>query len=171
MMRRIVLSMGLWAGLWGSVAAQQVPEGSPAPTTTEKPLTRRQQRALEKEQQELEKKLTEARAKRAALRAQMSSLMTERERERSEALFVDGVKYSLLEDYNKALESLLKAYAIDPDNAAINYKIAEANMLSGNMRDAANYAESATRIEPKNAYYYLLLAQIQASQKQYDWAI
>ena len=171
MMRRIVLSMGLWAGLWGSVAAQQVPEGSPAPTTTEKPLTRRQQRALEKEQQELEKKLTEARAKRAALRAQMSSLMTERERERSEALFVDGVKYSLLEDYNKALESLLKAYAIDPDNAAINYKIAEANMLSGNMRDAANYAESATRIAPKNAYYYLLLAQIQASQKQYDSAI
>ena len=171
MMRRIVLSVGLWAGLLGGAAMAQVPEGSPAPTAPEKPLSRRQQRALEKEQQELEKKLAEARAKRASLRAQMSSLMTERERERSEALFVDGVKYSILEDYNKALESLLKAYAIDPDNAAINYKIAEANMLSGNMRDAANYAESATRIAPKNAYYYLLLAQIQASQKQYDSAI
>ena len=169
MMRRVVLSVVLGAGLWGGVAVAQVPESSPAPA--EKPLTRRQQRALEKEQQELEKKLAEARAKRATLRAQMSSLMSERERERSEALFVDGVKYTLLEDYNKALESLLKAYAIDPDNAAINYKIAEANMLSGNLRDAANYAESATRIAPKNAYYYLLLAQIQASQKQYDAAI
>ena len=93
MMRRVVLSVVLWAGLWGGVVEAQVPEGTAVPAAPEKPLTRRQQKALEKEQRELEKKLADARAKRAALRAQMSSLMTERERERSEALFVDGVKY------------------------------------------------------------------------------
>jgi tetratricopeptide (TPR) repeat protein len=96
--------------------------------------------------------------------------LSEHDQEVSEALFVEGVKYVLLEDYTKALERLLKAYVLSPDNAAVNYKIAEANLLSGNMRDAANYAEAATRLDPKNAYYYLLLAQIQATQKQYDAA-
>lgn len=167
MKRQVILSVLLWAGLLSAGHAQSTNGGQPDQPAK---LTRKEQRALEKEQHELEKKLAAARAKRAALRAQMSSLMTEREREQSEALFVDGVKYVLLEDYNKALESLLKAYAIDPDNAAINYKIAEANLLSGNLRDATNYAEAATRLSPRNAYYYLLLAQIQASQKQYDGA-
>ena len=35
------------------------------------------------------------------------------------------------------------------------------------MRDATSYAEAAIRLEAKNAYYYLLLAQIQVSQKQF----
>lgn len=96
--------------------------------------------------------------------------LSEHDREVSEALFVEGVKYVLLEDYTKALERLLKAYALSPENAAVSYKIAEANLLSGNLRDANNYAEAAIRLAPKNAYYYLLLAQIQASQKQYDAA-
>jgi len=96
--------------------------------------------------------------------------LSAKDKEVSEALFVDGVKYVTLEDYPKALDRLLKAYALSPDNAAINYKIAEANLLSGNLRDATNYAQAAVQLDPKNAYYYLLLAQAQASQKQYDAA-
>ncbi|GAA4350646.1 tetratricopeptide repeat protein [Hymenobacter saemangeumensis] len=117
-----------------------------------------------KERRELARK-AELEAKKPAARN-----LTEHEREQSEALFVEGVKHIMLEDYTKALERLLKAYAINPQNAAVNYKIAEANLLSGNMRDAANYAEAATRLDSKNAYYYLLLAQVQATQKQYDAA-
>lgn len=158
-MRQIALSLLFWVGMV-AVAAAQVPETPSAPPAK---LSRKEQRALEKEQRELDKKLAEARAKHAA-----APPLTERDREMSEALFVDGVKYVLLEDYTKGLERLLKAYSINPDNAAINYKIAEANLLSGNLRDATNYAEAATRLDPKNAYYYLLLAQVQASQKQYD---
>jgi tetratricopeptide (TPR) repeat protein len=148
----------------GLTALGYAQSGGSAPAQPAK-LTRKEQRALEKEQKELDKKLAEARAKRAA-----APPLTEREREQSEALFVEGVKYVLLEDYNKGLENLLRAHTLNPDNAAINYKIAEANLLSGNLRDATNYAETATRLDPKNAYYYLLLAQIQASQKQYDGA-
>jgi tetratricopeptide (TPR) repeat protein len=128
-------------------------------------LTRKEQRALQKEQRELDKRLAEARAKRAA-----APPLSEREREHTEALFVEGVKYVLLEDYTKALEQLLRAYALNPDNAAVNYKIAEANLLSGNMRDASNYANAAIRLDAKNPYYYLLLADIQVRQKQYDGA-
>jgi len=116
-----------------------------------------------KERRELTKR-AEVEAKRP------KAVLTEHDREAAEALFVDGVKYVLLEDYNKALERLLKAYALSPENAAISFKIAEANLLSGNLRDATNYAEAAVRLEPKNAYYYLLLAQIQGSQKLFEAA-
>ncbi|KUG08935.1 hypothetical protein ASU33_08525 [Solirubrum puertoriconensis] len=105
-----------------------------------------------------------------AAKAQQQSQLTEKDREMSAAYFVDGVKYMLLEDYPKAQERLLKAYQIDPNNAAINYKIAENNLLIGNLKDAANFAQAALRLDAKNPYYYLILAQIYATQKQYDQA-
>ncbi|MEJ7658774.1 MAG: tetratricopeptide repeat protein [Hymenobacter sp.] len=55
----------------------------------------------------------------------------------------------MLEDYPKALERLLKAYTLMPDNAAVNYKLAEANLLSGNLRDATGYAEAAVQPRPE----------------------
>jgi tetratricopeptide (TPR) repeat protein len=121
-------------------------------------------------------KLTRKERKELAQRAELDlarqqvRVLSEKDREMSEAYFVEGVKFVLLEDYNKALERLLKAYALNPSNAAINYKIAETNLLSGNLKDATNFAQIAVKLDPKNAYYYLLLAQIYASQKQYDQA-
>jgi len=165
-MRQVVLSLLFWVGLTALGYAQPT-GGAPVPPAK---LSRKEQRVLEKEQREINKRMADATAKRGALRAASGGALTEREREQSEALFVEGVKHVLLEDYPKALEALLRAYSLNPDNAAINYKIAEANLLSGNLRDATNYAESAVRLDSKNAYYYLLLAQIQASQKQYDGA-
>ena len=165
-MRQSALFLLFWLGLVAVGYAQPTEGGNPSPAK----LTRKEQRALEKEQRDLDKKLAEARAKRAALRGGLTAQVSGREREQSESLFVDGVKYVLLEDYPKGLERLLQAYALNPDNAAINYKIAEANLLSGNLRDATNYAQAAVRLDAKNAYYYLLLAQIQASQKQYEGA-
>jgi tetratricopeptide (TPR) repeat protein len=121
-------------------------------------LTRKERRELAKRAAASEKQRTEA------------PVLSAKDKEVSEALFVDGVKYVSLEDYPKALDRLLKAYALSPSNAAVNYKLAEANLLSGNLRDATNYAQAAVQLDPKNAYYYLLLAQAQASQKQYDAA-
>ena len=121
-------------------------------------LTRKERRELAKRAAASEKQRTEA------------PVLSAKDKEVSEALFVDGVKYVALEDYPKALDRLLKAYALSPSNAAVNYKLAEANLLSGNLRDATNYAQAAVQLDPKNAYYYLLLAQAQASQKQYDAA-
>jgi len=118
-----------------------------------------------KERKELAQRL-EIEAKKAAARPPLSP----KERELSEALYTDGVKYVILEDYPKALERLLKAYTLMPENAAVNYKLAEANLLSGNLRDATGYAEAAVKLDAKNPYYYLLLAQAQASQKQYEAA-
>ncbi|TPG64543.1 tetratricopeptide repeat protein [Hymenobacter nivis] len=139
-------------------ARAQAPADRPA-------LSRAERRAIAKQQREADK--AQAAAKKNAPAA---PVLSERDREVSESLFVDGVKYVLLEDYPKALDRLGKAYSFNPTNAALNYKLAEASLLSGNLRDATNYGAAAVRLDPKNAYYYLLLAQAQASQKQYDAA-
>ena len=146
-MRRLLLTLLILGGLapW---ALAQTPESA---------------KLSHKERRELGRRLV-------AEASQPGAMLSEREHEQSEALFVEGVKYVLLEDYPKALEKLMRAYQFAPNNAAINYKLAEANMLSGNLRDATGYAEAAVRLDFKNTYYYLLLAQIQATQKQYEAA-
>ncbi len=162
-MRRVVIACFLllivsWPDLsWGQ--QRPAPPEVPAATSPE-PKPRKLTR---KERKELDRR---AEVEAAGRLRQLS----ERDREMSESFFVDGVKFVLLEDYNKALERLLKAYSLNPTNAAISYKIAETNLLSGNLKDATNFALAAVKLDPKNAYYYLLLAQTYASQKQYDQA-
>ncbi|QNP53784.1 hypothetical protein H9L05_09735 [Hymenobacter qilianensis] len=96
-----------------------------------------------------EKKELSRRAEVEAAQLRVGANLSDRDRDMSESYFVDGVKYVLLEDYNKALERLLKAYALNPTNAAINYKIAETNLLSGNLKDATNFAQAAVRYAPR----------------------
>ncbi|TGE17853.1 tetratricopeptide repeat protein [Hymenobacter elongatus] len=159
-MSRFAASIFLFLGLLVALPGYaQQPAGKEPASAAPKPakLTRKERKEL---------------ARRAELdiaRQQVREL-SEKDREMSESFFVEGVKFVLLEDYNKALERLLKAYALNPTNAAINYKIAETNLLSGNLKDATNFALVAVKLGPQNAYYYLLLAQIYSAQKQYDQA-
>ena len=151
----LFLSLGL---LFAQASyGQQASSGSEATPTKPHKLSRKERKEL---------------AHRAAMESvkQQAQPLSEKDREMSESFFVDGVKYLMLEDYNKALERLLKAYTLNPTNAAINYKIAETNLLSGNYKDATNFANAAVKLDPKNAYYYLLLAQIYTNQKQFDQA-
>lgn len=160
-MRSFIGSLIIIGALAGPGRAQGLgPDagGRTAPELVPAKLTRKERRALAQR--------VEIEAKKVAARPPLSP----KERELSEALYTDGVKYVILEDYPKALERLLKAYTLMPDNAAVNYKLAEANLLSGNLRDATGYAEAAVKLDSKNPYYYLLLAQTQASQKQYEAA-
>jgi tetratricopeptide (TPR) repeat protein len=95
---------------------------------------------------------------------------SEQEKQLSEALFLEGMKYSMLEDYKQALSQFQKAYAVTPGNAALNYKLAETYMLMGNPKAGIPFAQSAIASDAKNAYYYLLLAQMYTEQKQYTEA-
>jgi tetratricopeptide (TPR) repeat protein len=159
-MRQFVVSL-LVLGLCGPMGWAQ----SRRPAADSAAIIRKPTKLSRQEKRELARRAAASKAPRPA-----APVLSAKDKEISEALFVDGVKYITLEDYPKALDRLLKAYALSPDNAAVNYKLAEANLLSGNLRDATNYAQAALQLDPKNAYYYLLLAQAQASQKQYDAA-
>ena len=159
-MRQVVLRVWVLLLLATASLAQGVGKGGAADSVA----SRKPVKLSRKERRDLARKLSGVPGRPAV------AALSPREREMSEALFTDGVKYVILEDYPKALERLLKAYTLMPDNPAVNYKIAEANLLSGNLRDATGYAEAAVRLDAKNPYYYLLLAQAQASQKQYEAA-
>ncbi len=85
----------------------------------------------------------------------------------AEAVFTEGEKFFILEDYSKALLYFLRAYEIDSENAAIAYKIAEVLVKSNKDEDlikATTYIEQALRLEKKNKYYYLLASNIYNSQ-------
>ncbi|TXK46061.1 tetratricopeptide repeat protein [Pontibacter qinzhouensis] len=94
----------------------------------------------------------------------------EQEQQYSEALFLDGMKYFIVEDYSEALKIFKKAHTFNPNNAALNYKIGETNLLLKNPKEAVSYAQSAVAQDPANTYYYLLLAQAHAEQKQFTEA-
>ncbi|WP_210490042.1 tetratricopeptide repeat protein [Rufibacter aurantiacus] len=98
-------------------------------------------------------------------------VLSQQEQQLSESYFLEGMKFFVLEEYNKALDRFQRAYAISPNNAAVNYKLAETSLLLGNVRGALPFAKAALELEPKNPYYHLLLAQIYTNQQEYDDAI
>ncbi len=106
----------------------------------------------------------------AATQAPVQAQPTEQELQISESLFLDGVKYFMLEDFDRALQLFQKAYTITPNNAAINYKLAETYFALKNYKMATPFAQTAIVKEPKNEYYYLLLAKLHTDQKQYTEA-
>lgn len=101
---------------------------------------------------------------------EQQSAPTEQEQQISENLFLDGVKYYMLEDYKQALQLFQKALTLTPNNAAINYKIAETQLALKNPQAALPFAKAAISQESKNAYYYLLLAQLYTEQRQFNEA-
>jgi tetratricopeptide (TPR) repeat protein len=108
----------------------------------------------------------------AAATAEASQVIqpTEQDKQISEALFLDGLKYFMLEDYQQALQLFQKAYTLTPNNAGLNYKLGETYLLLKDAKAAVPFARSAISLDSKNPYYYLLLAQLHTDQKQFDAA-
>ncbi len=107
----------------------------------------------------------------AAENAAPAPALTSQEKQLCESYFLEGMKFFVLEEYGKALDRFQRAYAIDQENAAVNYKIAESQLLMGSPRAALPFAKAALELEPKNPYYHLLVAQIYTGQQQFDEAI
>ncbi|MBC7446823.1 MAG: tetratricopeptide repeat protein, partial [Hymenobacteraceae bacterium] len=95
-------------------------------------------------------------------------LLSPQEREAAEALFIDGVRYLQLDEPTRALEKLVKTWQLDPTNAAVNYKLAETSVRLNQLPEALAYGKAAVRLEPKNRFYYLLLAQLYTGQQHYE---
>jgi len=88
----------------------------------------------------------------------------------AEKYFIEGQKYFILEDYAKAYVLFLKALEMEPENAAINFKLAETLANDNELEKATVYANKAVELNPKNKYYYLLAAQIYGKQGNYQEA-
>lgn len=82
-----------------------------------------------------------------------------KESRQAETLFLNGMKYYMLEDYEKALLYFKKSHAIHPNSAGTNFQIAQLLMGFGQALEAEPYCEKALSVNDSNVYYYQLLAQ------------
>ena len=81
-----------------------------------------------------------------------------KESRQAEGHFLTGMKYYMLEEYEKAMTYFQKSYAIHPNSAGTNFQIAQLYMGSGYPKEALPYCEKALLLNDSNIYYYQLLA-------------
>lgn len=79
----------------------------------------------------------------------------------AEEHFGEGIRESLIDRWDKAVNHFERAAFLEPKNAAIFFKLAEAKMKTGKTQDAVADAQKSVQLDPNNPYYYLLLAQLQ----------
>lgn len=87
--------------------------------------------------------------------------------QKAEAVFTEGMKYFILEDYAKALGAFQQALELNPEESAIYFKMGEIYTKSANPEDmnrAAASIERALKLNPKNPYFYVLAAEIYEKQ-------
>jgi tetratricopeptide (TPR) repeat protein len=94
----------------------------------------------------------------------------EKNRRLTEQYFTEGEKYFILEDYTKSLAFFQKALELDPENAAIHYKLAEIYAKNNEFDNALIHAIQARDFDPANKYYYLLLADVYTSKSDFSKA-
>jgi tetratricopeptide (TPR) repeat protein len=91
----------------------------------------------------------------------------------SEAFFVEGEKYFILEDYTKALMFFQRAVELNPDDAGTHFKVAETLSKSSTDQDlnmAIASIETSLKLDRKNKYYYQLAAELYANIQNFSKA-
>ncbi len=91
---------------------------------------------------------------------------SQNENVKADRLFIEGQKYLMLEDYDRAYFYFQKALEFKPEEAAINFKIAEIYLKANRVEDALKYGMKAVEIDPENKYYNLVMAEVYSKQNQ-----
>jgi tetratricopeptide (TPR) repeat protein len=101
------------------------------------------------------------------LYAQKTKELTDEERLKFDLAFVNGNREKIIENYDEALKQFRQCYALQPDNAALNYIIGETYYEKKQLEDAERYTTQAVKLDPKNNWYKELLADIYMVSKKY----
>jgi len=86
---------------------------------------------------------------------------------KSEAYFVEGMKYFIAETYDKAIPLFKKAAEGNPLSAGVNYMIAKAFDASGDLASATVYGEKSLKLDDSNKFYLKFMGEIYTKQKRY----
>lgn len=78
---------------------------------------------------------------------------------KAEELFIYAVNEYLLEEYNQALELLLKCNNLNGKDDGIKYQTALTYQKLENYQRSQQFAKRALELDPNNKYYYQLVAQ------------
>ena len=85
-------------------------------------------------------------------------------------LFIDGQRYLMLEDVDRAYFYFQKARELRPDDAAVNFKLAEILLRVNRVDDAMEYGMRAVEADPENKYYNLVMAEAFTKQGELEKA-
>jgi len=91
----------------------------------------------------------------------------QRNKLQAEVIFLEGEKYFMIEDYNKALIFFQKSLELNPENSACHYKVAQILIIGEQYDKALVYASQALQLDPDNKYYYLQNADIYSKQSNF----
>ncbi|MCC5927264.1 MAG: tetratricopeptide repeat protein [Bacteroidetes bacterium] len=89
----------------------------------------------------------------------------------AKAYYIQGITAFELQDFNEALDNLTMAYILVPDDAAVNFALADAYMFLMDYSNALFYAREAIDIDPSNKWYHIKLAEIYLRDGQTDSAV
>lgn len=88
----------------------------------------------------------------------------ERKKQLNEAqasrLFIEGQRFLMQEDFDRAYFYFQKAKEFSPDQPAINFKIAEILLRANQVDKALEYGMKAVELDPDNKYYNLVMAEV-----------
>ncbi|HKG05919.1 MAG TPA: tetratricopeptide repeat protein [Pedobacter sp.] len=76
------------------------------------------------------------------------------------ALFFEGLREKLNENYAKAGESFTKILVLDPNHAAANYEVAVINFRQNKLLEAEIAIKKATVLDTDNLWYWRMLAEL-----------
>lgn len=83
---------------------------------------------------------------------------------------IDGSKFLMLENYEKAVESFKKAVDISPQSSGAQIKVAEGYFMLGKYREALPYAQKALELDKNTKYIYFVLARTYTATEQHQAA-
>jgi len=79
-------------------------------------------------------------------------------------LFFEALKQKGIENYDKAINLLLKCKQLSPDNSVVDHELAKAYGLNNELVLAEQYAITALNVEPVNLWYLYTLVEILQKQ-------
>ena len=88
-----------------------------------------------------------------------------------EALLTDALRYSMLEEYDRADSIFRKVLKASPNIAAANFELSKTLLKLDKIDEAAIFSQKAYELSPENKYYGIQLAEISIRQRKYPKAV
>ena len=85
--------------------------------------------------------------------------------------FYEAIKQKGIENYDKAIESLEKCIAIEPNNATLYFELGRNYALQKKYKDAYDNYQKVTQIDPKNRWAWVGMYDVCYDTRDYNQAI
>ena len=93
------------------------------------------------------------------------------ETDKFEDLFYESLLQKGIENYDKAITALDKANKFKPNDATVNYELGKNYLALKDYKNAYNYFENATKIDPKNKWFWIGMYDVSYETKNFTQGI